>query len=539
MRIYKKTTIGAAILILLLLASYAYPLYGPPDFNKEALITDENGDVIGRAPFPPSAEQFFGTDRNGQELHWLLLYGAKYTLITAIGVAILRVIFGGLIGVILSLYTPYLKKYFKDFFIIFRYIPSVFIGLVLMAPVVGMFEKPLDSVVTYQVLILVFMGLPTVTVFASEITDELLRQSFVKTSFLMGGSKFHITRTHLFPFFKSYGVLFLFQQLLSTLQLTMHLGIFGYFLGGQTIGGIIGYDDPPPKAASLTMEWAGLVGQNFNDFVMAPWVIFAPIIGYFVVILIVNMIKKELEANMDGLQIRKKKQTKKQAETVIPSVRNIPDAFELVREEQQGAASGKTITDYRRGKRFIRLVVASLAAVLLVSVITVVESKKEALEPKVKQEKPEKPTRTVPVNRPVPVPKAPPKEAEAKVYSVGEEIQLTRSSLIVTNVEKSQGNEKEKPKPGSEFIIVTVKIANTGQEKVEYAPYYFDIANLEGAGFDQPLIMIDVDTTLPSGELKPGESVTGTLAFQAPIGEQLQLQYLPFMEDNNIVIHLQ
>lgn len=68
-----------------------------------------------------------GTDRNGQDMHLLMLYGAKYTLVTALVVVLLRVVFGGAMGVFLSLYAPYLKKYFKDFFVIFRYIPTIFL----------------------------------------------------------------------------------------------------------------------------------------------------------------------------------------------------------------------------------------------------------------------------------------------------------------------------------------------------------------------------------------------------------------------------
>ena len=117
MRKYKKTTVGITLLLLLFLASYLYPLYGPMDFNKQILVSDEKGNILGMAPFPPSFEHIMGTDRNGQNMHLLMLYGAKYTLVTALVVALLRVVFGGAMGVFLSLYAPYLKKYFKDFFV--------------------------------------------------------------------------------------------------------------------------------------------------------------------------------------------------------------------------------------------------------------------------------------------------------------------------------------------------------------------------------------------------------------------------------------
>ncbi|WP_462413235.1 DUF4352 domain-containing protein [Neobacillus sp. Marseille-QA0830] len=530
---YKKTTIGAALLLLLFLVSYLYPFYGPDDFNKGILVYDENHKVIGRAPFPPSSDHIFGTDRNGQDMHLLLLYGAKYTLMSAICVALLRVVFGGLAGVFLSVYTPWLKNYFKDFFIIFRYIPSIFLCLILMVPAVGAFEKPLVSVVAYQLIVLVFMGFPTAAIFTSELTDELMGQSFVRSSFLMGASKFHMIRTHLLPYFKSYGVLLVFQQLLSTLQLTMHLGIFGFFLGGKTIGGTFGYEEPPPKPASLSNEWAGLVGQNFNDFIRAPWVVFVPIIGYLVVILIINMMKKELEANMNGRFVWKKKPAKAGQTTATEYNRLTPDQFKFAEVKQQVSSDVKTI---ETGRRFFgKKILVGVAVVLLLGVIMLVESKDKAES---KTETKSTAQSKSAASQLLPPLEKPSKEEEEKVYSVGEEIKLASSTLTITKVEKSQGNSEETPKSGNEFIIVTVQITNTGTENLEYSPDYFNLRNHKGDYIFQPLLMIDIETTLPSGELEPGASTTGTLAYEQPIGEQLQLQYSSRTELSQITVKL-
>lgn len=533
MRTYTKTTIGAAILLLLFLASYLYPLYGPEDFNKKILITDAEGNYIGRAPFPPSSEHILGTDRNGQDMHLLLLNGAKYTLITAFVVAILRVVFGGIIGVFLALYTPYLKKYFKDFFVIFRYIPSTFLGIVLMMPAMGMFEKPSASIVSYQILMLVFMGFPAVTIFAAEITDELVKSSFVKSSLLMGASKFHLIRTHLLPYFHSYGILFTFQQLLSTLQVTMHLGIFGIYLGGLSVGGVFGYDEPP-KPASISNEWAGLIGQNFNDFMKAPWVIFGPILGFLVVIVIVNMMKKELEENMNGTLNLKKKKVKQEAS--FPSS-SLPEksGFVFVSKEQlqQGYSNVGQMGKLGHGKPFFsrKEWIGGLAVILLAVVIF--NDKGERTTDK----------KSAPANNKITSNLVNAEEASIpeskKGHAVGEEIKLPSSSLTVTKVEKSNGNSKEKPKPGNEFLIISLQIKNTGKEKLQYAPHYFDIVNRKGESFIQPLLMIDIATTLPSGELESGKSITGTLAFEMPIDEPLQLRYIPYQEMDRTIIDLQ
>src|SRR3954451_852997 len=150
MKMYQKTLIGSIFLLVLLMISLLYPYYGPKDFNHQVIVTNEHGDVVGRAPFPPSGKHLLGTDRNGEDIHLLIVYGAKFTLITALSVALIRVLIGGGLGLILSLWTPFLKTYIQDLFIIFRYIPSVFLGFILMLPIVGDFNNvAISSIVTY------------------------------------------------------------------------------------------------------------------------------------------------------------------------------------------------------------------------------------------------------------------------------------------------------------------------------------------------------------------------------------------------------
>jgi peptide/nickel transport system permease protein len=318
MRNYKKTIIGSIILLFLLLMSCLYPYYGPKDYNQQVLVSDEQGKIIDRAPFPPSGEHWLGTNRNGEDLDWLLLYGAKFTLITTFGVALIRVLIGGIVGIFMSLWAPFLKSYFKDFFLTFRYIPSILIAIVLMIPIAGGFydNVSISAIVTYQIIILVFIGFPSVVLFTSDITDELLKTSFVQSSFLMGAGKFHIFRRQLLPYMRSYGILFTVQQLLSTLHITMQLGIFGLFLGGKNRAGVFGFDDPPPKPATLSNEWAGLIGQSFGDLILAPWVALVPALAYFFVIIIVNMIKKEIEGNLTGTHVVKIKRKRKRDTSV-------------------------------------------------------------------------------------------------------------------------------------------------------------------------------------------------------------------------------
>lgn len=128
-----------------------------------------------------------------------------------------------------------------------------------------------------------------------------------------------------------------------------------------------------------------------------------------------------------------------------------------------------------------------------------------------------------------------------KVYSVGDKVQLGDNVLTVTNVEKSGGNEFDKPQEGKQYVIVTVKIDNAGSKNISYNPFDFKMANSQGQIVDQAFTIINNDTALQSGELAPNGSVTGTIAFEQPANDPgLQLQYSPsFWSDDTIMINLQ
>ncbi len=101
-------------------------------------------------------------------------------------------------------------------------------------------------------------------------------------------------------------------------------------------------------------------------------------------------------------------------------------------------------------------------------------------------------------------------------YNQGEEAILGNGAITVTKVEKSQGNEWDKPKSGKEFVIVYVTIENKGTDNLSYNPLYFKMQNSQGQQESMTFTTIDQDTALQSGELVAGGKVSGTIAFEQP-----------------------
>lgn len=111
-------------------------------------------------------------------------------------------------------------------------------------------------------------------------------------------------------------------------------------------------------------------------------------------------------------------------------------------------------------------------------------------------------------------------KAETLEYNQGDAAKLGDGVIKVTKVEKSQGNDWNKPKSGKEFVIITVSIENKGSGKLSYNPYDFKLQNSQGQQESITFTTINSDTSLSSGELVAGGKVSGTIAFETTKGDK-------------------
>lgn len=133
------------------------------------------------------------------------------------------------------------------------------------------------------------------------------------------------------------------------------------------------------------------------------------------------------------------------------------------------------------------------------------------------------------------------KKEDNKEFKVGKTIQLGDYKLKVSNVEKSQGSEFDKPKEVQDFIIANLTIENDGKKEISYNPFDFNLQNSEGSTVNQAFIMVNQDTQLSSGKLAPNEKIAGTIAFETKKDDpKLQLIFKPnFLSKKEVRINLQ
>ncbi|WNF24196.1 M1 family aminopeptidase [Mesobacillus jeotgali] len=345
---HRNMLVGSAILVTLFLISWNTELM--PESN-EPLIFDENGKFVAAPPAPPSLTFPLGTDLGARSMVNLVLVGVKYTLGAILAITIGRLLLGTILALVTTLFYPSFKRYFTAFFWPFRYIPQLLVGIILMLPVaaspIGYSAK---VILEYQLIIMLLIGLPSVFYYMLDMIDEIEKQPYVLSSTLMGGSKFHTLKKHVWPNAKSHLLLLTTQQILSVLQLLTFLGIFSLYLGGPHPTALT--DSPRLIYRTITNELAGMAGQNFWLIRRAPWMAYSPILIIAFIAIIVNWMKKGVEDHIAGV-IPVKHRPNTSAEQVLNADANLSRNFTIVGVPEQPLAKHdkkKYVSDVIREK---------------------------------------------------------------------------------------------------------------------------------------------------------------------------------------------
>jgi len=270
------------------------PLFAPysvDDQIKIEYIVGEDGEgTVIAPPVAPGAEYPLGTDKNGYDLLTKLLHGAKYTIFLAIGIAVARVLIGGLIGLMLGYYGKQgTNKKGNSFWSMLNGIPIFLIVWLIM---IGISINPNASPFMMSLLlavVLLVIGIPSVASTVKEKTAVIREKQFVQASESLGAGGWKIIRSHLLPHLKESFLILMVQEVILILTLFGQLAIFHIFVGGTMM-----YPDPT-EYYSRTNEWGGLIGQNRMNFYVNQWIFYVPLAAYVVLILGFHLVAKGLE----------------------------------------------------------------------------------------------------------------------------------------------------------------------------------------------------------------------------------------------------
>jgi len=271
-----KLIVGAILCSFLLFIAVIGPRLAPypRDWSEKiAYEMTEEGPVAVYPPRPPSTAHWLGTDRWGYDIFSLILYGAPWTIFTALAVACARVFVGACLGLVRGTRAgeaPSLRNTGP-----LGALPHFLVVFFVMAGINT--ASPLHpwQLVLIQGLLMTAVGVPAIASSLSEKVYTHKRAQFVEAAESLGAGRVRVGIRHIVPMLREDLMLLVLTEVILVLTLLGQLGIFNLFLGGTKLG------LDPPAYYSITNEWAGLIGQSRASLQVNQWTVLAPL-GAFV-----------------------------------------------------------------------------------------------------------------------------------------------------------------------------------------------------------------------------------------------------------------
>lgn len=294
------------LFVFSLLTFSLYHYYVMDNEIYENQIVYEGITPVDKAPFAPSSEYWFGSDRMGADLFYQIISGAKHTLGIAFLASFLRMILSYIGGILLlsaGRILPVVKGLGQSFY----YIPSALLIALILGPVIISDQFTYWDKVYFELLLIVLIAVPNTAILIKEEINLIQQEEFITSAKLMGGSRLRILIKHVMPHLWPKLLLMYVQQVIAVLLLLAHLGILGIFFGG-TIFREYGMEFTIP--VSVSNEWSGLLGGYYYQLRLAPWLVIFPVLSFATVIMAFNFMAEGINRASDQTFVRKKEKKK-------------------------------------------------------------------------------------------------------------------------------------------------------------------------------------------------------------------------------------
>ncbi|MGI1805105.1 ABC transporter permease subunit [Exiguobacterium sp. TDN 0502] len=278
----------------LLLLSFGNTIFRDGKVDHIANLYSKDGTFLATSPLKPSSDQWLGTDRSGNDLFQMMIEGFKWTVGACTVVALGRMLLSLAIGVPLAFRNARVNRYLKLVLDGFLVLPLSLVSLLLLFTSLIFLDStvvpPLFNRVSFEVTVLILLGLPSLSLYLIAETRQLLSQEFMIVARTLGGSPWYRFRRHIWPHLVPTLTIVFMQQFIQTLMLLVHLSLFGIFFAGTV--------NLNEGIAPSIFEWASMFGYYYHQFSATSWfnhMFLVPLIGLALVVFFSNLFMSRLE----------------------------------------------------------------------------------------------------------------------------------------------------------------------------------------------------------------------------------------------------
>jgi peptide/nickel transport system permease protein len=246
---------GAFMIVALTSVGLSAELIAPYDPLKQG---------VGAQLLGPSAQHWFGTDNFGRDMFSRIVFGARISLLVALGCTVLTIIPSTLLGIA--------SAYFKGWFdmILQRVVDAVQAvpGLIMLITIVSVLGSGMWNVILALSLPRMITGSRLKRAAALQISG----QDYVTAAQAMGASNWRIMLQHVLP------------NIVAPIIIVVSLGFGGYILAESSLS-FLGYGIAPPAPS-----WGNMMALDARRYMLtSPHMFWAPTIALSLVIFGVNM----------------------------------------------------------------------------------------------------------------------------------------------------------------------------------------------------------------------------------------------------------
>ncbi|TMU88227.1 ABC transporter permease subunit [Bacillus sp. BHET2] len=290
--------IGFFFITGLLMMSFLYEPFIEEKVKMYSFF-NHNGERVG-PPFTPFELLPLGSDRLGIPLWSYVVQGAKYTIIIGLIISFLQIVLAFSLSVLFINVFKKMQRIFEELVESMVYIPIAVIAFMLLSPISFVMDEPEKAfvkVLSIQIFILTLIGIPPLIIVLSKEIKKVLQEEFVLSARTLGARGVSLYRIHVLRNLFPRLILLFFQRNVAVLILFAHLGFLEVFLGGAIEREImIGVT----RKFSLSNEWAGNIGKAYFELMVAPWILFVPLIALSLTVLSYNLMASSLQKVLLG-----------------------------------------------------------------------------------------------------------------------------------------------------------------------------------------------------------------------------------------------
>lgn len=292
--------------VTIVLGLLAVVLFGPlwasydPYITARSLVPHFDVDLgtFIEGPFGPSLRYPLGTDKWGNDILALLMYGARITLVVGAYITLARVVIGTMLGAIAG-WNPdsALDQLIMGTISTIGSVPMLISSMILI------YALGIERGVVVFIIALSIIGW---TEIAQQVRSELLRirkMLYIEAAESVGLTQLQLVVRHALPNVLPRLLIISFLEMGAVLLLMAELGFLGVFIGGTSTY-IADPLSPAPAEQLLEMpEWGAIVSKGVPYLRSYPHLVLGPALAFLIAIMGLNALGEGLRRLLESTTV--------------------------------------------------------------------------------------------------------------------------------------------------------------------------------------------------------------------------------------------